>query len=125
MANPREKPVYWMAGAKKDLSAFPAEVMQNVGYGLGFVQLGHTPDNAKMLHGFGSGVWELVEDDDGNAYRAVYCVRFEKAVYVLHCFQKKSKKGSATPKPDLDVIRQRLSAAQADYHRRYTEEELK
>lgn len=96
--------------------------MQNFGYGLGFVQQGRTPDNAKMLHGLGRGVWELVEDEDGNTYRAVYCVRFEKAVYVLHCFQKKSKKGIAPPKPDLDVIRQRLSAAQADYRERYEEQ---
>ena len=123
MANPREKSVHWMAGAKKDLLEFPAEVIQNVGYGLGFVQLGRTPDNAKMLRGFGGGVWELMEDDDGNTYRAVYCVRFEKAVYVLHCFQKKSKKGIATPKPDLDVIRQRLSAAEADYRQHYEAQE--
>ena len=123
MANPREKPLHWIASAKKDLLEFPADVIQDMGYGLGFVQRGRTPDGAKMMRGFGSGVWELAEDNDGNTYRAVYCVRFAKAVYVLHCFQKKSKKGIATPRPDLDVIRQRLSAAQGDYLRRYTEED--
>ena len=119
MTTPSEKPIEWLASSKKDLLSFPEEVIQNIGYGLGFVQLGFTPDNAKPLHGLGSGVWELVEDHDSNTYRGVYVVRFEKVVYVLHCFQKKSKKGSATPKPDLDLIRHRLAAAQADYEERY------
>jgi len=118
MTNPEEKPLAWVASAKKDLLSFPTEVIQNIGYGLGFVQLGVTPDNAKPLHGLGSGVWELVEDADGDTYRGVYVVRFEKVVYVLHCFQKKSKKGSATPKPDINVIRRRLAAAEADYKER-------
>jgi phage-related protein len=122
MTNPREKPIEWLASAKKDLSEFPEDVRRSVGYGLGFVQLGLTPSNAKPLHGLGSGVWELVEDHDGNAYRGVYVVRFENVIYVLHCFQKKSKKGRETPRPDLEVIRRRLADAQADYQQRFRDE---
>ena len=119
MSDAFEKPMDWIGSAKKDLLAFPAEVIQSIGYGLGFVQLGRTPDNAKMLHGLGSGVWELVENAADGTYRAVYVVRFEKVIYVLHCFQKKSKKGTSTPKPDMDLIRQRLGTAQSDYAENY------
>jgi len=119
MTAPQEKPIAWVASAKKDLLALPADVIQNIGYSLGFVQAGITPDNAKPMHGLGSGVWELVEDTDGNAFRGVYVVRFEEVVYVLHCFQKKSRKGSATPKSDMDLIRLRLAAAEADYRLHY------
>ncbi len=118
MTNPSEKPIEWLASTKKDLLAFPEEVQRNFGYGLGFVQLGFTPANAKPLHGFGSGVWELVQNHDGNAYRGVYVVRFAEVIYVLHCFQKKSKKGVETPRPDLDMIRRRLFEAQALYQER-------
>jgi phage-related protein len=116
---PSEKPIEWVASAKKDLLSFPAEVIRNIGFGLGFIQMGRTPDNAKVLHGLGSGVWELVEDHRDGTYRAAYVVRFEKAVYVLHCFHKKSKSGVATPKQDIDLIKQRLMAAEANYKRKY------
>jgi phage-related protein len=69
---------------------------------------------AKVLHGFGSaGVLEVVEDDAGGTYRAVYTVKFKEAVFVLHCFQKKSRRGIATPKGDIDIIRSRLKVAEA------------
>lgn len=91
----------------------PAEVIDVFGYALHLAQSGGKHAQAKPLKGFGStGVLEVVEDDDGNAYRAVYTVRFADAVYVLHCFQKKSHKGIATPKQDLDLIRDRLKLAQ-------------
>jgi phage-related protein len=77
-------------------------------------QIGKKHDQAKPLKGFGSaGVLEVVEDSDGSTYRAVYTVRFGNAVYVLHCFQKKSMHGIATPKPDIDLVRERLRAAEA------------
>jgi phage-related protein len=83
------------------------------GYALYLAQLGDKHDQAKPLKGFGgAGVLEVVEDHDGDTYRAVYTVRIAKAVYVLHVFQKKAKRGIATPKSDLDLIKQRLRAAQ-------------
>jgi phage-related protein len=77
-------------------------------------QLGMHPPSAKLLKGFGSGVVELIEDFDGDTYRAVYAVRFETAVYVLHAFKKKSKQGIRTPRSDVDLIKRRLKDAEAD-----------
>jgi len=92
----------------------PDEVQQSFGFALYYAQIGLLHPDAKPLKGFGSaGVLEVVEDWRGNAYRAVYTVRFADAVYVLHCFQKKSKQGIATPKAELDLIRERLKEAAA------------
>lgn len=103
-----------MGSAKKDLLAMPEAVVDLVGYALHLAQTGLKHPQAKVLKGFGSaGVLEVVEDDDGSTYRAVYTVRFKNAVYVLHCFQKKSHKGIETPKRDLDLIEKRLSMAKA------------
>ncbi len=108
------KPLVWIASAKKDLMAMPDDVQDTFGYALHLAQAGEKHDQAKPLKGFGSaGVLEVVEDSDGGTYRAVYTVRFGNAVYVLHCFQKKSTHGIATPKPDIDLIRDRLKAAEA------------
>lgn len=107
------KPLVWMASAKKDLMAMPDDVQDTFGYALHLAQAGEKHDQAKPLKGFGSaGVLEVVEDSDGGTYRAVYTVRFGNAVYVLHCFQKKSTHGIATPKPDIDLIRDRLKVAE-------------
>lgn len=98
----------------------PAEVKTDVGYALHYAQVGKKHDNAKPLRGFGgSGVLEIVEDFDKKTYRAVYTVKFEKAIYVLHVFQKKSTKGIATPKQELDLIRTRLRQAEAHYTEHY------
>ena len=117
------KPVHWIASSKKDLLDFPSPVKQNVGHALFFVQQGETPDNAKSLTGIKGGggvsVMELVENQDGDTYRAVYTVKFKQAIYVLHCFQKKAKRGIKTDKQDLDLIRQRLKDAETDYKSRY------
>ena len=92
----------------------PGVVVDLVGYALHLAQTGLKHPQTKVLKGFGSaGVLEVVEDDDGNTYRAAYTVRFKNAVYVLHCFQKKSHKGIETPKRDLDLIEKRLSMAKA------------
>src|SRR5579862_2111353 len=93
-----DKPLRWMGGSKGDLSAFPKAVRYMMGFALRQAQKGGRHLAAKILRGFGGGgVLEVVEDDDGNTYRAVYTVRFPGAVYMLHAFQKKSKKGSKTP----------------------------
>lgn len=91
----------------------PEDVQDVFGYALHLAQSGKKHEGAKPLKGFGgAGVLEVVEDFQGNAYRATYTVKFENAVYVLHCFQKKSTQGISTPKPDMDLIRQRLKAAE-------------
>jgi len=110
------KPVRWVGSSKKDLSEFPVEVRRRVGGALWEAQVGRKAAYAKPLKGFGdAGVLEVVDDFDGDTYRAVYTVRFARAVYVLHAFQKKSKRGAATPKAELDLIEQRLKRAREDY----------
>jgi phage-related protein len=106
------KPLEWIGSSRKDLKELPDEVIDVFGYALHLAQTGGRHAQAKPLQGFGSaGVLEVVEDWRGNTYRAVYTVRFEQRVYVLHVFQKKSKSGIATPKPDIDLIRGRLKVA--------------
>ena len=95
--------------------ALPADVVDDFGYALGAVQLGATPPQAKAWKGEGSGVWELVENHRGDTFRAVYTVRFAKAVYVLHCFQKKSPTHIRTAQSDIDLIHERLKLAQQHY----------
>ena len=93
--------------------ALPDEVIDTFGYALHLAQTGKKHEQAKPLHGFGSaGVLEIVEDWRGNAYRAVYTVRFTAAVFALHVFQKKAKSGIATPKPDMELIKERLKTAE-------------
>lgn len=107
------KALGWIGSSKKDLLTMPEKVMGTFGYALHLAQTGKKHDQAKPLHGFGSaGVLEIVEDWRGNTYRAVYTVRFAAAIFVLHVFQKKSKRGIATPKQDLDLIKQRLKIAE-------------
>ncbi len=117
-----EKPLYWVGSAKKDLLEFPEGVVDNVGYALGVVQYGGHPPSAKPWKGLGPGVNEIVEDDPSGTYRAVYTVRFRKAVYVLHAFQKKSPSGVRTARTDVRLIEDRLAAAREDYEERYGEE---
>lgn len=110
------KPVRWVGSSKKALSDFPAEVRRRVGGALWDAQLGLKAPYVKPLKGFGdAGVLEIVDDFDGDTYRAVYTVRFARVVYVLHAFQKKSKRGIATPKAELDLIELRLKRAREDY----------
>ena len=118
----QEKPVYWIASSKRDLLSFPGEVIDDIGYALGVVQLGGTPTTAKAWKGEGPGVLEIVEDGRGDTFRAVYTVRFKKAVYVLHCFQKKSPSGKRTASTDIELIHERLKLAQIDYEERYGKE---
>jgi phage-related protein len=102
----------------------PDDVRVSFGHALHQAQCGEEPDIAKALKGFGGrGILEIVEDFDGNTYRAVYTVRFAGVIYVLHAFQKKSRKGIATPKSTIDLIRSRLRDAEADYRVRRKEGE--
>jgi phage-related protein len=106
------KPLFWVGSSKKDIQEMPAEVVDVVGYALYLAQIGNKHQQARPLKGFGSaGVLEVVEDDDGSTYRAVYTVKFNNGIYVLHCFQKKSKKGIETPKHDKDMVEARLKLA--------------
>jgi phage-related protein len=114
------KPLEWIASSKKDLIAMPDPVQDNFGFALFQAQIGEKHDDAKPLKGFkGSGVLEIVDDFDGDTYRAVYTVRFAEVVYVLHVFQKKSKHGIATPKQDIELVEQRLKTAQEHYQSNY------
>lgn len=110
-----------MASAKKDYLEFPEEVQHDMGYALDLAQLGGKHPNAKPWRGEGSGVFEVVEDYDGDTYRAVYTVRFADVIYVLHAFQKKSKSGIKTPQTDVNLVAERLKRAQKDYESRETE----
>ena len=100
-------------------------MQDSFGFELFLAQVGQYPPSAKPLKGFGSGTVELVEDFDGDTYRAVYTVRFGTAVYVLHAFKKKSKRGIKTPRSDSDLIRQRLKTAEADHASRTKREPKK
>jgi phage-related protein len=113
---PLLKPVEWISSSRDDLREFPEDVQQMMGFALYRAQLGKKHPDAKPLKGFkGSGVLEIVEDFDGDTYRAIYTVKFEGIVYVLHAFQKKSKHGIATPKQDIDLIESRLKRAKEHY----------
>jgi phage-related protein len=107
------KALAWVGSAKRDLLALPDEVIDAFGYALYVAQTGKRHEKAKALHGFGSaGILEIVEDWRGSTYRAVYTVRFSAAVFVLHAFQKKAKHGIATPRQDMELIRERLTVAE-------------
>lgn len=112
---PAEKPVHWVGSSKRDYLAFPEPVKDEMGYALGVAQLGGKHPKAKPWKGEGPGVFELVESFDGNAYRAIYTVRFEDIIYVLHAFQKKSPSGIRTASLDANLVAARLKLARADY----------
>jgi phage-related protein len=118
--NSRLKPIQWLASALDDLKDFPEDVQQFMGYALYRAQCGEKHPSAKPLKGFkGASVLEVVQDFDGDTYRAVYTVRFEEVVYVLHVFQKKSKRGIETPKQDIKLIETRLKRAKEHYDQYY------
>jgi phage-related protein len=118
------KPCIFMGSSQRDLAAFPEDVRGEIGHALYEAQCGGEPLAAKALKGFGGrGVLEIVEDHDGDTYRAVYTVRFKSAIYVLHAFQKKSKKGIATPAHDIELIRKRLKNADEHHRTRRQSEE--
>ena len=111
MSEHEPRPLYSRGNAQAAFKAFPPAVQREMGYGLFLAQMGERhPGLAKTLGGFGGGaVIELRQSRDGNAFRAVYSVRFADAVYVLHAFQKKSKSGIATPRTEIETVRRRLA----------------
>lgn len=109
------KPVQWVGSSKTDLKRFPDAVRDRMGFAIYQAQAGLRHRDAKSLKGFGSGVMAVVARHDGDTYRAVYTVRFETVVYVLHAFQKKAKRGIATPRKELDLVRRRLRTAERHY----------
>ena len=121
--DPSPKPVRWVGSSRDDLREFPEEVRNRVGGALWEAQLGRKARYAKPLKGFGgAGVLEVVDDFDGDTYRAVYTVRFAGVVYVLHAFQKKSRRGIATPRQEIMLIEARLQRAREDYEQWQSEE---
>jgi len=114
------KPLVWIGSSKKDLKTFPQEVQDLLGYALYVAQMGGKHPDAKPLKGFGgAGVLEIVDDHQGDTYRAVYTVKLREVVYALHAFQKKSTTGITTRKQDIDLIKQRLRQAQELYKQEY------
>ena len=113
------RPVFWMGSSRADLKSFPEPVQSNVGYALFAAQRGEEYRSVKNLQGFGGrAVLEIVVPYDGDAYRAVYTVRFKDSIYVLHAFQKKSTRGIATPKREIDLVRRRLADAERHHQER-------
>jgi phage-related protein len=119
MYNTQVRPIVWMGSSRKDLRGFPLEVRRSIGHALYAAQQGEMDPAAKPLRGFGGGsVLEVVADHRSDTWRAVYTVRFSDAVYVLHAFQKKAKRGIATPRGELELIRARLADAQRMHRER-------
>lgn len=113
MTNGAGRPLVWMGSSRSDLRHFPRQVRRDIGQALYTAQQGGIDPAAKPLKGFGSGsVVEVIADHKRDTWRAVYTVRFADAIYVLHAFQKKSKRGIGTPKRDMDLIHQRLDEAE-------------
>lgn len=116
-----EKRLLWVGASKRDLMGFPHAVQDSMGFALSVAQFGGKHSAVKPWKGEGPGLFKIVEDHRGDTYRAVYTVRFEQAIYVLHAFQKKSPKGIKTAKADVGLIAARLKAAAGDYEERYGE----
>lgn len=114
-----EKPLDWVGSSKRDFLCFPNPVIVDLGNALGLAQFGGKHPKVKPWKGHGPGIFEVVEDYDGDTFRAVYTVRHREVVYVLHAFQKKSPHGIRTARRDIELIAQRLKIAQQDYESRY------
>ena len=114
-----EKPLHWMGSSLKELSRFPPRAQRTIGFALSAAQFGGKHLSAKPWRGEGPGVLEVVKDHDGDTFRAIYTIRFERAVYVLHAFQKKSPRGIETRQSDVALVRERLKMARRDYEERY------
>jgi phage-related protein len=114
-----ERPLNWVGSSKNDFLEFPEPVKDDLGAALGLAQFGGKHPKAKPWKGQGPGIFEIVENYDGNTYRAVYTVSFREVIYVLHAFQKKSPRGIMTARTDVALIARRLNVARQDYETRY------
>ncbi len=117
--DPHEKLVVWVGSSKRDLLRLPVSVVDTIGSAISYAQFGGKHPAAKPWRGAGSGVFEIVQDHRGDTYRAVYTVMFFPAVYVLHCFKKKSPSGARTSRRDIDLVQGRLQDARKDFEGRY------
>ena len=123
MSTPDIKPLIWVGSSLKDLKAFPEVVKDEMGYALFEAQCGLKPIAAKPLRGFGgASVLEIISDYQTDTFRAVYTVKFGERIYVLHAFQKKSKRGTATPQAEVEIIKRRLKQAE-ELHRAWRQEQ--
>jgi len=123
---PDAKPLEWIGNTRRVVQAFSKPVRQVVGQALYAAQIGDTHVDTKPLKGFGgASVVEIISDYDGDTFRAVYTVKFRGVVYALHAFQKKSKKGSKTPRKEIDLITQRLKDAEQHYRGHYGRDKSK
>ena len=108
-----EKTLKWIGSSYKDLISLPDDIRREFGFALSLAQFGEKHINAKVLKGFGgAGVLEVIENNVGGTYRAVYTIKFDEIVFVLHCFQKKSKTGIETPKEDMNIIQSHMKLAE-------------
>ena len=114
-----EKPLFWIGSSLGNLLVFPEAVKDKIGAALSVAQFGGKHPSVKRWKGEGAGVFEIAEDHRGDAYRAVYTVRFADAIYVLHAFQKKSPTGIKTPRRDVELVTQRLKLARQDNEARH------
>ena len=122
MTTQKNKPVVWVGSSHEDWKAFPEDVQDVMGYALHLAQEGEKAPNVKPLTGFqGASVLEIRDNYLGDTYRAIYTVKFHEVVYVLHAFQKKSKKGIATPKHEIDLIERRLRKAKEHYDQHHAQ----
>jgi phage-related protein len=113
------KPLVWVRSSKADLMKFPDQVQHDIGFALMTAQFGGKHEDSKPLRGFsGASVLEVIENWEGNTYRAVYTVKFAETIYVLHAFQKKSRHGISTPKHEMDLVRERLKRAEEIHRQR-------
>jgi phage-related protein len=108
-----KKRLFWLGDSRRRLGEFPEEACSEIGYTLFLAEVGESHPSAKRMPGYNA--VEIVADYDGDAFRGVYTTRFKDAVYVLHCFQKKSKRGSETPRVELNLIEKRLKDAEEHY----------
>ena len=108
------KKLTWLADSRANVKSFPAGVQDDIGYALYAAQLGEMSAKAKSLHGLGSGVMEIAANDESGTYRAVYAVCIGDSIYMIHAFQKKSKAGIATPKSEIELVRQRLKQLRSE-----------
>ncbi len=117
------KRLFWVGSSHEDLIEFPSKVRRAMGFALHQAQMGEKPERAKVLSGLGNAkIWEIRENDESGTYRTIYTVEYKGIIFVLHAFQKKSKKGISTPKEEINLLKRRLKDAETLFHQLEAEE---